>query len=331
VRNARVLSTVSGLILAAAVLAGCGPEKTIEIHYQRQAEYEISPRITRLAIAPFNGKTALSRQWAQIASDRLEAALDEYNRKYKRYQLIDRKRLKQILDARDVKLFVSDDSSASKLGKLADVHAMIYGNVRVAASDDRVSRKTFDIRTRAMKTVYYTRRHAIAAVTFTLNDTATGKTLTTVSASHEYDSDKDPKGEGEGESIAKLLGVGGDQPLPAEKIFSVLVDRCVADLIARISPHEVAVTEKLSRGKSKLVGTGNKLAAAEDYDEALACYQRAMTDRPDDHGAVFNAGLMYEAKGDLKQAEAHYGRAFKLEPKEQYVFARKRVRVEADK
>ena len=95
-----------------------------------------------------------------------------------------------------------------------------------------------------------------------------------------------------------------------------------------ISPHEVVVPVQLAKGKSKLVGTGNKLAVAGDYREALDCYVGAMAENPEDHGAVFNAGVMHEALGQFKQAESYYDRARKMEPKEQYIFARRRVRTE---
>jgi len=95
-----------------------------------------------------------------------------------------------------------------------------------------------------------------------------------------------------------------------------------------ISPHEVVVPEKLAKGKSELVDTGNKLAVAREYTDALDYYVSAIEANPGDHGAVFNAGVMHEAMGQLKKAEGYYDRARKIEPKEQYIFARRRVRTE---
>jgi tetratricopeptide (TPR) repeat protein len=88
------------------------------------------------------------------------------------------------------------------------------------------------------------------------------------------------------------------------------------------------VTEKMETGASKIVETGNKLARAGDYDEALECYTRALQTNPDDHGAMFNAGLIHEAKGELAAAEQYYSRAFAIKDREKYVLARARVRTE---
>jgi predicted TPR repeat methyltransferase len=89
------------------------------------------------------------------------------------------------------------------------------------------------------------------------------------------------------------------------------------------------VRERLAKGKSDAVDTGNKLAEASDYKGALEVYLQAIKEKPDDHGAMFNAGLMCEAAGDLKQAQDYYDRAFRLKPEEQYIRARQRVRTEA--
>jgi len=320
---------LAGVVIVGLLGAGCRPEKTIEIHYQRAAQYEISPKIRRLGIAEFGGQTAQDKQWGHIASDRLAAELDAHNRKYDRYELVDRKRLKALLDERDLQIAISDGASASQAGKLANVDAMIYGSVKVTARDERASRKTFDPLARRLKTVYYTRRYCLTAVNFTMDDIRTGKSLASVSATREYDSERDKNSGAAG--IGKALGFAGGELPPTDQIVSQLIDDCVAEFLAKISPHEVAAREKLRGGNSKIVDTGNKLAVAGDHAEALECYQAAIQQDPSDHEAVFNAGVMYEAMGNLAKAEEMYTKAFKIEPREQYVLARKRVRLEGDR
>ena len=137
------------------------------------------------------------------------------------------------------------------------------------------------------------------------------------------------KKKSQNESVTSMLGFGGGDKLPpTDQIISQLIEQCVAEFVSMISPHEVVVPVKLAKGKSKLVETGNKLAVAGDYDEALDCYLSAIEAKGDDHGAVFNAGVMHEAMRQFKKAEGYYDRARKIEPKEQYIFARKRVRTE---
>ncbi len=325
--NIRAAVTLSLFACAAGLLAGCGPERKITLSYDRPAVYSIPDTIRSIGVAEFGGQTAEDKRWGDIASDRLIARLEKYNRKYDRYQLVDRKRLAAILDEQDLQLAISDTASAETLGKLAKVDAMIYGTVHVNHRDERATRKSFDPLSRSLKTVSYTRRFVMVSVNFTMDAVNTGRTLASVSAVREYDSDKD-KDKSKGESVGKVLGFSGDNPPPTDSVVGELIDQCVGEFIVKISPHEVKVVEKLRRTKSKIGETGNKLAEAGDHAEALEYYQAAIDADPADHEAVFNAGVMHEAMGNLSAAEQHYDRAFRMEPEEQYIHARRRVRQE---
>ena len=320
------LLAVAGLLSGCVLLAGCGSKYVVKLSYDKPAKYTIPLRIKRLAVAEFGGKSARDRKWGEIAADRLAAELDRFNRKYKRYELLERARLKAILDQHDLEAAIMDPAAAGKAGKLAKADAMIYGNVKVSARDERATRTGMDLRTMRPKTVRYTKRYCMAAVTFTMDDINTGKILATEPLTREYDSDEDKKPGAAG--IGKALGFGGDKLPPTDQVISRLIEQCVAEFVSMISPHEMVVSVKLAKGKSKLVDTGNKLAVAGDYREALDLYLSALEANPGDHGAVFNAGVMHEAMGELKKAEGYYDRAYKIEPKEEYVFARRRVRTE---
>jgi tetratricopeptide (TPR) repeat protein len=313
------------VLLPPALLAGCGPQEAVQLRYDRPAEYEIGPTIKTIGIAEFGGATAADKKWGDIASDRLAADLDECNRKYNRYQLVDRKRLKAILDEQDLQSAFSDSSQAIQAGKIANVDAMIYGTVNVIARDEPGTRTTFDPLSRSMKQVNYTKRYVMAAVNFTIDSVQTGRTLTTVATSREYDSEKAGSGNGAA-ALTKMMGVGGGSLPPSDQLMSNLIDQCVDEFVAKMSPHQVVVTERLGNGKSKVVKTANKLAMAGDYAEALEIYQVAIQAHPDDHQAMFNAGVVCEATGQFAESEGYYDRAFKTDPKEHYVMARKRVR-----
>ncbi len=316
------------LSLVAGVLVGCGPEYKVNLRYDRPASYEIPESIRTLGIAEFGGQDSQDVEWGNIASDRLAAQLDTYNRRYDRYQLVDRKRLKAVLDEQDLQAAFSDSSQAIKAGKIANVDAMIYGSANVTTRDEQITRTTFDPLRRGMKEVHQTKRYVMAAVNFTIDDVQTSKTLATVSTLREFDSEKD--GGSGGARVMKMMGVGGGDLPAADQILSGLIDECVQEFVAKISPHQIVTTEKLRKGKSEAVKTGNKLAAAGEYAEALEVYQAAIAAAPADHEAIFNSGVVHEAMGSLADAEQCYDRAFKLKPEEQYVLARRRVRLEGD-
>ena len=321
------------LVLTAGILIlgvlGCDSKEKVELRYDRAASYEISPNVRTLGIAEFGGKTAAERRWGDIASDRLASQLDTYNNKYHRYQLVDRKRLKAILNEQDLQAAFSDSSQAVQAGKLAKVDAMIYGSVTVTSRDERTTRTKFSPLSKSSKEVTYTKRYVMTAVNFTVDNVVTGKTLASVATMREYDSDADKGDSSAISSMVKMVGIGSDKTQSVDQVASHQIDECVQEFLSKISPHEVVVTETLGKGKSDAVRTGNKLAMAKDYAEAIEAYQAGIRDKPEDHEAMFNSGVMYEALGKLVEAEQMYDRAFKLKPTTKYVQARKRVRQES--
>jgi tetratricopeptide (TPR) repeat protein len=116
---------------------------------------------------------------------------------------------------------------------------------------------------------------------------------------------------------------------PNDQLISHLIDQCVREFIMKISPHEYTVREELCGGKSDFIKRGNMLAKACEYAEALEAYEQAIEAAPQDHGAMFNAGVVCEAMGKLDQADEYYTRAFNIKPEEDYVMARRRVRQES--
>ena len=317
---------IVAVVCIGGFLSGCGTGGEVELRYKRPSQYQIPSMIKRIGIAEFGGQSAQDMKWGQIASDRLASALDVYNRRYHRYQLVERQRLKAVLDEQDLQMAISDTDTASQLGKLVNVQAMIYGNAKVTTSDERATRTVFDPIKQKTKTIHYIKRYCLAAVNFTMDDIITGRTLATVSVMREFDSEK------QNSSTASMLGMAmgltTDKLPPTDQIVSGLIDQCVQEFLRKISPHEIVLTVKLQRGNSKLTNTANKLAVAGDYADALACYERALQIKPQDHDTMFNAGLMHEALGRYQQAEQFYDRAFKTAPKEKYILARKRVRTE---
>ena len=305
-----------------ALLAGCGAGKTIELRYDRPATYEISPSVRKLAIAEFGGTTEADRRWGDLASDLLGSQLDAYNKQYSRYELVDRKRLKGILDERDLQLAISDTASATKAGKIAKVDAMIYGNVKVIARDEQATRMVIDPLSQSMRPMTYTKRYCMAAVNFTMDDINSSKTLATVTATRDYDSEKKDKG-----GVGKVFGMSGGAAA-SDDILRQLIGECVDEIVAKISPHQVVVNVALQKGKSKAVDAGNKMAYAGDYNGALEMYLQGVSARPDDVGAIFNAGAMYEAQRNFPKALELYDRAIRMSPEQEFIDARQRVRGE---
>jgi len=302
---------------------GCtGQTKLVKISYSRPAEYQIPVTVKRLAVAQFVGKTNEDARWAHVASDRLVGALNAAGKRDKRYELCRPKRLEAIMDEHGLAP-IADADSARKLGRLADADAIIYGTVSVVVRDQRGKRKNFAADAGAEEP--FLKRCCLVDIRFTMNDVDTGGTIAAFAIPREYDSEKPGKrGQGVFDEVRSgRRGAGG--PGSPQRVIRRLIGECVDAFVAKISPYYAQFTVELERGRDRIVRKGNALAQAGQYDDALDCYEIALARKAEDHGATFNAGVIYEAKGDLEKAGEMYGRAFRLEPKEKYAASRRRA------
>ncbi|MDP7637694.1 MAG: CsgG/HfaB family protein [Phycisphaerae bacterium] len=322
----KVVRTLAAVVLALspALVVGCGKGPMVAIVYDHPAEYNIPGRIRKVAITEFGGKGGSEKKWGSIAADRLASQLDKYNKKFHRYVLYDRQRIAAILAEQDFQAAISDTGMAAKAGKIANVDAMIYGTVHVTIRQVHTTRRTFDPLSRSMRTVPHIQTHCMAAVNFTMEDVATSRTLATVSVTRDWDSDKKKKSGGA--KIGAAMGIGAGKVDNAQKIAVQLIDQCVAEILRKISPHQETVEVQLSKCKSKVGKGGHTFAKEKEYADALEMYVAAIEEKPDDHGALFNAGVMHEVMGRPDKAAQFYSLAIELKKDARYIRARSRVR-----
>ena len=312
-----------GVLSCASVFFAIGCEtKPISITYNRPAQYAIPSNVKRVAIVRFAGKGRTERKYGEIASDHLASALNAYNQKFHRFVLIDRKRVSALMDERDFQLSISGTDEAVKVGRIANVDAMIYGTVYVVARDEKLKKKYYDYNSQTTKTRWYTRRSAQVSVNFTMDDIHSTRTLCSVTISKAYDSDK---------AQSKWAAVmGADAKLqPSDYIVDQLIQMCINEFLPKISPYQITVKIRFEHGKSNFVKEGNKFALEREFPDALEFYRKGMAEKPDDDGAVFNIGACYEAMGRLDEAREYYDKAVKMKASKKYIKARRRVRLES--
>lgn len=316
----RVVFPALLVAFGACLLGGCKDKgKDITISYDRQPQYTISDKVKKVAVVQFGAKSGTEEKWGEIASDCLASVMDEYDKKFHRFTLIDRKRLQAIMEERDFQMSVVDTDQAVEFGKIAMVDAMIYGTVYI----DQVEKiETHNVSgpygvSIPVKSEY---RASTAAVTFAMVDVQTTKTICSVTITRKYDSKTMSKEE-------KQLYKKVEKNLAA--ITQMLIDECVREFVGKISPHEVEVQLQLEAGKTQQVKDGNNFASEKEYKDAIDMYQSGLAEAPDDDGAMFNIGVCHEALGQLTDAETWYDKAIRVRPDPEYIRARKRVRVEA--
>lgn len=298
------------------VAAGCGEKGEITLRYDSPAVYEIPTDVKKIAIVQFGAKSDTEEKWGEIASDKLASELDEANKKFNRYQLVDRKRVSAIMAERDFQQSIVDTDEAVKFGRIAKVDAMIYGTVYVT---EEVEKKETTVPTPygSMKIPSTTYR-ATAAINFSMVDVQTSRTIATVTVTRKYDS----KNKEDKDYYKKY-----EKNLTA--ITVKLLEECCAEFVGKISPHQVVVREKLYGTQTQSAQQGNKFAKAGEYADAIGMYQAGLEEKPDDWEAIFNMGVCHEALGQFSQAEDCYDRALKYEVQQNIIEARKRVRDQA--
>lgn len=331
--NDKIRLMVLPATLVLVFLAGCGGDgasggkNSIEVVYNRPPEVEVPERVKKIAIAPFTGQTQREVRYGDVASDKLAGSLHEYNQKFQRYQLVDRKRVAQVLAEQDMQKAISDSGTAVQAGKIANVDAIIFGDVKIDSQRIPATRRVPDPGSRSyFRTEHYTKLKVTAIISFTMTDVQTTSMLATHTSTCTFDSDKQNKGTG----FARIVGMmgGSDEETPVIEAANLLIDQCVQQFVAQISPHEQKMAVKLEKGKTKAVSQGNKLAQSGDFQGAIDMYQEGLEEEPRDDGAKFNIGLMYEAMQDYPNARKYYDEAYRLNSdKESYVKARSRVSV----
>lgn len=81
----------------------------------------------------------------------------------------------------------------------------------------------------------------------------------------------------------------------------------------------------LARGVSKQDRLGRELVERGDYQAALRLFQKAIDAYPNDHAALYNAGLMCEVLAQSQRALNFYQRAFRISSKQEYQVAVTRI------
>ncbi|MFB3892855.1 MAG: tetratricopeptide repeat protein [Phycisphaerae bacterium] len=323
----RILPAV--LLTAFASLVGCAKDTPIVLQYDRPAleEKQIPAHIRKIAIADFTSPPR-EQEYGRLVAETLSSQLDKCNQKFNRFALVDRRNLKRILEERGMQMAMSDSGQAVNAGKILNADAIIFGNVAISSEDIRGTKMvpSYSGRSITMKPVPTVKRVVTATVTFTMDDVNNGRMIITRTIKPEpYDSEKEDK------SALKALGMSSAERKAVGDAAGVLIDRAVREFVALITPHVVDVNVVLSKGKSAKVANGNALAEAKEYADALNVYQAAFAEKPDDYGAAFNAGVMYEAMGKMKEAEEWYTKAIQGEgTNKEYIRSRARVRAEMD-
>jgi tetratricopeptide (TPR) repeat protein len=118
----------------------------------------------------------------------------------------------------------------------------------------------------------------------------------------------DPKSQSDRQSIVSRGRTQEDTPAAIQAVLRHTVDIYVNQMF----PQEITIAYPMAFGKSSYDKLGRKAAADGDYEQAFEYFRKAIDEFPDDHAALYNAGLVSEAIQNYPRARNFYQRAVKL-------------------
>lgn len=118
----------------------------------------------------------------------------------------------------------------------------------------------------------------------------------------------------------------GQTQVDTQSAIQAVLRQTVDFYLNQMFPEEITIACPMAFGKSQYDKLGRQAAANGDFDQAFEYFRKAIDEYPDDHAALYNAGLVSEALLNYPRALKYYQRALKLADLPEYNISLHRVR-----
>ena len=329
-----------GLLLLGLILGGCASTSNIAVEVRKPAELDL-PGVKEIAIVDFTGIEGSGNQVATL----LQSMLLESQH----FDIMERDKISRVLEEQNMGMSgIVDEATASQVGALLGVDAMIFGEVSAykVEPDQTFTRKVKekrrtgkyqtvekkDKKTGKVKKVkeeiveevfvdrdYYVRKGTVA-INFRVVSVSTGKLLAAHSESKSYNSQDENRG-----LFASQYVEDPSKLKPEGKILTDLSTSICKKFARMIAPFSVKEKRVIEPGQGA-IDEGRKFALSGLWPEAKEKWEKAIKKTPKVPAGYYNLGVAYEIEGDLERAEAAYKKAVSLKQKKLYLDALARVR-----
>ncbi len=313
-----------------ATLAGCSgsEEAMVTIRYTLEPEKGLPAGLDAVAIAPAELGPATDAKWSDITADMLQQKVEEARQEYGvQLRVADRQETRKVFEEEDLAAAgLLQNSDLQNPAKLLNVQAFLVSKVNIKEDVRRGSQTVisgFDFRGRYgggvdTREVEKVKKTVTAQAVFKLVDAKTGETwmLHEDSETSTEESDASPIfGSGEGEAELTMT----------DEIARRLIERVATEFLSKLVPVEVERTYEVESSHNEACARGVALLRADLYGEALEQLKIAMAEDPEDHKAMFAAGVACERMGDYEQALTYYKRALVEKVRDEYLDAKSRL------
>lgn len=321
-----------------AILFSCSMPSTISVKVQKPATIHM-PSVKEIAIVDLLGQKRSGSQVATLTQSMLMAT--------QHFDIMERDKLRRVLEEQNLGMAgVVDEATATEVGKLLGVDALIFGEVATyeVEPDKKITEKVKEkrgtgkyhmveekdkkgnvkkVRKEIIEEVWvdksYWVRKGTVAINFRVVSVETGKLLAAHSDSKSYDSGKEQK---------RYLRYTVNQQKslkPEGEILSDLSNAICQKFVQMIAPYYTNEKRIIESGKGN-IKVGMKYAESGLWPEAMEAWKQAAREIPQEPAVFYNLGLGFEIQGELDKAEISYQEAVRLKQKKLYMDAVARIR-----
>jgi len=299
-----IINLLITFALFSLIICGCAVK--VPVAYQMPGRIDLS-KTKRVAVLDFEGNRNTKKWIPEILAIRIQQT--EY------FKVIERGEIAQVLKEQKLGMTgLVDPKTASKVGRILGVDAVIFGTVDswevkdIQGTDKYPSIKNGKL---TMVRVPYIKRRAFVCFTVKVID----------SSSAEVIASEILKGEVEDKAF------GRDRRTEIKSKDEILLEAAeigVANFVKEITPNTV-YEERILAACGKEGEIGIQYAKKGRWKRAIEVWEKMLEKEPSCSSIHYNLGIAYEATGKLSQAKKEYEEAEKLEPKEEYMDAVNRI------
>ena len=335
----RPIGTI-GLSIALCSLAavtGCGSKEmaTVSFSYVVEQEKGLPPGMKTIAIMPAKVGETTDPKWSELSTTVLAALINESRGKYGTdVTVTERRDAQAVFDEGDMRAAGMATGRGGDT-KLIGAEGLLLSNINVKVEKHVGKQRTLsgldlggygghgwgggnvNAQTTEVETVT---RNLTVQTEFKLIDSANSRVWEHFSPKTYSATDRTKASPifGSSKTEAELT--------PQDEIIGALVERGAREFVSKLMPCRIDVETEVESSGNKNCVEGVKLLRAEAYREAIAAFQAAMAEDPNDHRAAYGAGVACEATGQFEAGLKYYNKACAGQNNRTYMDARDRMK-----
>lgn len=326
------------LTCVAGVSIGCaGTEKaTVAIEYALNPSKGLPPGLNTVAILDAQVNEVTDRKWSEMASNYIQELIQESNDRFgTNLGVADRKHTGSVMQESDMAAAgLTASANPGKVAQVLGVQGLIMCEINVKVEKHKGKGTTISamdvfgggghgwgyggggVNTRE---VDKESRQITVQTDFKLVDSSTSKNWVTHSPKPYRQTDKT--------KVSPFFGSAKTEEsmTPRDEIIGAAVESGARQFVSKMIPCVVRYEIELKSSSQENCASGVAMLRGDMPEDAIQQFKMAIAQNPDDHRAVFAAGVACEKMGRYDDALNYYKKACILKNEEVYLQAKKRM------